>query len=87
MNLVEMRLLGGGRRGYRQIVKFSTVSFQKGNLVVDCPIRNDAQALIQQFGSDLYLIATRLKIQETIEIKADGETVYQVHPISLSDWE
>lgn len=86
MNSIKMRLLGSGRRGYRQIVKFFTVSFQKGNLIVDCPIRNDAQALLQQFGSDLYLIATGLKIVETIEIKADGETVYQAYPIGLIDW-
>lgn len=85
MNSIKMRLLGSGRRGYRQIVKFSTVSFQKGNLIVDCPIRNDAQALLQQFASDLYLIAQQLKIVETIEIKADGETVYQVHQIGWSD--
>lgn len=86
MNSIKMQLLGSGRRGYRQIVKFSTVSFQKGNLIVDCPIRNDAGALLQKFGSDLYLIAQQLKIVETIEIRAGGETVYQAHPIGLSDW-
>jgi hypothetical protein len=84
MNLIKLRLLGDGRRGYRQIVKFSTVSLQKGNLIIDCPIRNDADALLQQFASDLYLVAQRLKIIETIEIRADGETVYQLHPIGLS---
>ena len=87
MNLIKLRLLGDGRRGYRQIVKFSTVSLQKGNLIIDCPIRNDAQVLLQQFGSDLYLIATRLKIVESIEIRAGGETVYEPHPIGLSYWE
>ena len=87
MNLIKMRLLGGGRCGYRQIVRFSTVSLNKGNLIIDCPIRNDAQALLQQFGSDLYLIAQRLKIVETIEIRADGETVYKAHPIGFSYWE
>ncbi len=87
MNLIKLRLLGNGRRGYRQIIKFSTVSLQKGNLIVDCPIYNDAQTLLQQFGSDLYLIAQQLKIVETIEIKADGETVYSPHPVGSSDWE
>lgn len=84
MNSIKMRLLGDGRRGYRQIVRFSTVSLQKGNLIIDCPIRNDAQALQWQFSSDLHLIAKRLKIVETIEIRASGETVYQPHPIDLS---
>jgi hypothetical protein len=87
MNSIKMRLLGGGRRGYRQIVKFSTVSLQKRNLIIDCPIHDDAHALLQEFGSDLYLIAQQLKIVETIEIKADGGTVYQPHPIGLSYWE
>lgn len=61
MNLIKLRLLGDGRRGYRQIVKFSTVWFNKGNLIIDCPICNDAQVLLQQFGSDLYLIARATK--------------------------
>ena len=87
MNLIKLRLLGDGRRGYRQIVKFSTVSLNKGNLIIDCPTRNDAQVLLQQFGSDLYLIATRLKIVETIDLRADGETVYEPHPIGLNYWE
>lgn len=85
MNLIKLRLLGDGRRGYRQLVKFSTVSLNQGNLIIDCPIRNDAQVLLQQFNSDLYLIATRLKIVEAIEIRTGGETVYQAHPIGLSD--
>ncbi|HCF29663.1 MAG TPA: hypothetical protein DEV81_21220 [Cyanobacteria bacterium UBA11049] len=87
MNLIKLRLLGDGRRGYRQIVKFSTVSLNQGNLIINCPIRNDAQVLLQQFGSDLYLIAQRLKIVETIEIRADGETVYEPHSFGLSNWE
>ena len=87
MNLIKMRLLGDGRRCYRQIVRFSSVSLNQGNLMIDCPIHSDAQALLQQFGSDLYLIAQRLKIVETIEIRADGETVYKPHPIGLSYWE
>ena len=87
MNLIKLRLLGDGRRGYRQIVKFSTVSLNQGNLIIDCPIRNDAQVLLQQFGSDLYSITQRLKIVETIEIRSDGETVYKPHPIGLSYWE
>ena len=87
MNSIKMRLLGDGRRGYRQIVRFSSVSLNQGNLTIDCPIHSDAQALLQQFGSDLYLIAQRLKIIETIEIRADGETVYQPHSIGFSFWE
>lgn len=88
MNLIKLRLLGDGRRGYRQIVRFSTVSLVKGNLVVDCPLRHDATVLMQQFGADLQLIAQRLRIVETIEIKADGETIYQPQPVvgsSFSD--
>ena len=30
MNLIKLRLLGDGRRGYRQIVKFSTAIAQQG---------------------------------------------------------
>lgn len=84
MNLIKLRLLGDGRRGYRQIVKFSTVSLVKGNLIVDCPLRDDATVLMQQFGTDLHQIAQRLRIVETIEIKADGETIYQPHPVGSS---
>ena len=28
----------------------------------------------------------RFMAVDTIEIRADGETVYQAHPIGLSDW-
>ncbi|HEY9780367.1 MAG TPA: hypothetical protein V6D09_09555 [Leptolyngbyaceae cyanobacterium] len=39
MNLIKLRLLGDGRRSYRQIVKFSTVSLNKGIKLGNCPIR------------------------------------------------
>ncbi len=39
------------------------------DLIIDCPTRNDAQVLLQQFANDLYLIATRLKIVETIDLR------------------
>jgi hypothetical protein len=87
MNLIKLRLLGDGRRGYRQIIRFSAVSLVKGNLVIDCPLRNDALALLRQFGTDLHLIATRLRIIETIEIRSDGETIYQPHPVGFIFWE
>lgn len=87
MNLIKLRLLGDGRRGYRQLIRFSVVSLQKGNLIIDCPLRNDAEVLLQQFSSDLHLIAKRLKIVETIEIRAGGETVYQPYSVGLSSWE
>ena len=87
MNLIKLRLLGDGKRGYRQIVKFSTVSLNQGNLIINCPTRNDAQVLLQQFTNDLYLIATRLKIVETIDIRADGEAVYKAPPIDFSYWQ
>lgn len=83
MNSIKIRLLGDGRRGYRQIIRFSAVSLEKGNLIIDCPIRNDARALLRQFGTDLHLIAKRLRIVKTIEIKADGETIYKPHPVGL----
>ena len=86
MNLIKMRLLGDGRRGYRQIIRFSAVSLVKGNLIIDCPIRNDALALVGQFGTDLHLIAKRLRIVETIEIKGDGETIYKPHPVGFIFW-
>ena len=86
MNLIKLQLLGDGRRSYRQIVKFSTVSLNKGNLIIDCPIYNHDQVLLQQFDSDLHLITQRLKIVETIDLRADGETVYEPHPIGLSYW-
>ena len=83
MNLIKLRLLGDGRRGYRQIIRFSAVSLVKGNLIIDCPLQNDALALVRQFGTDLHLIAKRLRIVETIEIKSNGETIYQRHPVGF----
>ena len=87
MNLIKLRLLGDGRRGYRQIIRFSGVSLVKGNLIIDCPLRNDALALLRQFGTDLHLIAKRLRIIETIEIKGNGETIYKPHPVGFIFWE
>lgn len=87
MNRIKLRLLGDGRRGYRQIIRFSAVSFVKGNLIIDCPLRNDALALLRQFGTDLHLIAKRLRIIETIEIKGNGETIYKPHPVGFISWE
>ena len=83
MNLIKMRLLGDGRRGYRQIIRFSEVNLVKGNLIIDCPMRHDAIALRRQFGAELHLIAKRLRIIETIEIKGNGETIYEPHPVGL----
>lgn len=83
MNRIKIRLLGDGRRGYRRIVRFSRVKLVKGNLIVDCPTSNDALALLRQFGTDLHLIAKRLKIIETIEIQSNGETIYQPHPVGF----
>jgi hypothetical protein len=76
MNSIKLRLLGDGRIGYRQLMRFSTVVLVNGNLIVDCPLRDDAIALQQQFAEDLYRIASRLKVIETIEIRGNGETVY-----------
>jgi hypothetical protein len=87
MNRIKIRLLGDGRRGYRQIIRFSGVSLVKGNLIIDCPIRNDALALLRQFGTDLHLIAKRLRVVETIEIKGNGETIYKPHPVGFIFWE
>ena len=87
MNLIKLRLLGDGRRGYRQIIRFSQVSLLKGNLIIECPIHNDALALVRQFGTDLHLIALRLRIVETIEVKCAGETIYKPHPVGLLYWE
>lgn len=83
MNRIKIRLLGDGRRGYRQIIRFSKVEFVKGNLIVDCPLPNDALALLRQFGTDLHLIASRIRIIETIEIKSNGETIYKPHPVGF----
>ena len=69
------------------IVKFPTVSLDHGNLIIDCPLYNDAQVLLQQFGSDLHLITQRLKIVETIQIRAGRETLYQPQLIGLTNWE
>ena len=87
MNLIKLRLLGDGRRGYRQIIRFAGVELVLGNLIIDCPIRDDALALMQQFSSDLHLIAQRLRIVETIEIKGDGETIYKSHLVGRRFWE
>ncbi len=87
MNRIKIRLLGDGRRGYRQIIRFSVVSLDKGNLIIDCPLRNDALVLLRQFGTDLHLIAKRLRIVETIEIKCAGETIYEPHPVGFIGWE
>jgi hypothetical protein len=81
MNSIKLRLLGDGRLGYRQLIRFSTVMLSDENLIVDCPFRDDAIALRQQFAEDLCRIASRLKIIKTIEIRGDGETVYS--PIHL----
>ncbi len=87
MNWLKIRLLGDGRRGYRQVIRFSAVLLQKRNLIIDCPTRNDAKVLLEQFGTDLHQIAQRLKIVETIEIRADGKTVYSPRPAGFSFWE
>jgi hypothetical protein len=76
MNSIKLRLLGDGRLGYRQLMRFSTVVLVNGNLIVDCPLHDDAIVLQQQFAEDLYRIASRLKIIQTIEIRGNGETVY-----------
>lgn len=81
MNSIKLRLLGDGRLGYRQLIRFSTVVLVQGNLIVDCPLRDDAIALQQQFYEDLYHIVSRLKFIKTIEIRGNGETVYS--PIQL----
>ena len=82
MNSIKLRLLGDGRLGYRQLIRFSTVVLVNGNLIVDCLLHDDAIALQQQFFSDLYQIASRLKVIQTIEIRGDGETVYITAPSS-----
>jgi hypothetical protein len=61
-------------------MRFSGVKLVKGNLIVDCPVVDDATALGQQFSIDLHLIAKRLKIVETIEIQSNGETIYKPQP-------
>ncbi|HEY9725325.1 MAG TPA: hypothetical protein V6D50_02660 [Chroococcales cyanobacterium] len=76
MNSIKLRLLGDGRPGYRQLLRFSTVVLVNGNLIVDCPLRDDAIALHHQFASDLYRIASRLKVIKSIEIRGNGETIY-----------
>ncbi|HEY9671515.1 MAG TPA: hypothetical protein V6D11_08735 [Waterburya sp.] len=76
MNSIKLRLLGDGRLGYRQLIRFSTVVLVNENLIVDCPLRDDAIALQQQFAEDLYQIASRLKVIQTIEIRGNGETLY-----------
>jgi hypothetical protein len=81
MNSLKLRLLGDGRLGYRQLIRFSTIVLNKGNLIVDCPLRDDAISLQQQFAEDLYRIASRLKFIQSIEIRGNGETVYS--PIQL----
>lgn len=78
MNSIKLRLLGDGRLGYRQLIRFSTVVLINGNLIVDCPLQDDAIALQQQFSEDLYRIASRLKVIQTIEIRGNGKTVYSV---------
>ena len=87
MNLIKMRLLSGGRRGYRQIIRFSIISLVNGNLIIDCPTCNDALILIQQFSTDLHLVIKQLKVVETIEIKGDGETIYKLHQVGSLFWE
>jgi hypothetical protein len=81
MNSIKLRFLGDGRLGYRQLIRFSTVVLVNGNLIVDCPLRDDAIALQQQFYEDLYHIASRLKFIQAIEIRGNGETIY--NPIQL----
>ncbi|MBD2314102.1 hypothetical protein H6G20_20745 [Desertifilum sp. FACHB-1129] len=76
MNSIKLRLLGGGRLGYRQLIRFSTVELANGTLIVDCPLRDDAIALHQQFAEDLSQIASRLKVIQAIEIRGNGETLY-----------
>ena len=81
MNSIKLRLLGDGRLGYRQLIRFSTIVLNNGNLIVDCPLRDDAISLRQQFAEDLYRIASRLKFIQTIEIRGNGAIVYS--PIQL----
>ena len=81
MNSIKLRFLGDGRLGYRQLIRFSTVVLVNGNLIIDCPLRDDAIALQQQFGEDLYQIASRLKFIQAIEIRSNGEAFYS--PIQL----
>ncbi len=54
MNLIKLRLLGDGRRGNQQIVKFFSVSLNNaitGIWAGNCSIRNDVE--LQQKDSDL----------------------------------
>lgn len=87
MNSIKLRLLGDGRRGYRQIIRFSGVSLEQGHLIIDCPLQHDASTLLRQFGMDLHRITRRVSVIKTIEIKGNGETIYQPHPVEALVWE
>lgn len=82
MNSIKLKFLGHDRLGYRQLIRFSTVVLVNRTLIVDCPLRDDAIALHQQFGEDLYQIASRLKFIQAIEIRGNGEALYS--PIQLA---
>ncbi len=74
-----------GRIGYRNIMKFSQISLSKqlGELVIDCPTRDDAEVLLWEYGTDLHLIVKHFRLARAITICAGGKTVYSPHSLDF----
>lgn len=76
LDQVKRLLRVHGRTGYKNIVRFSQIFLYEGELIIDCPTRDDAEALVWDFGMDLNLIVKYFRIARSIEIRVSGETVY-----------
>ncbi|MBE9118135.1 hypothetical protein IQ249_19765 [Lusitaniella coriacea LEGE 07157] len=80
-------LLSTGRRGYQSIIQFSQIALSQGQLIVNCLTEDDADALMQTFGEDLHrIVQQQLPQIATIEIQAEGKTIYPPHPPGCLFW-
>jgi hypothetical protein len=74
-------------RGYRQILQFSTLSYEKEDrkLIIDCLVGDDADALLHEFGVELcrmLLLNKKLPVR-ILEIRAAGELYFCSFPPEL----
>lgn len=85
--IARQKLLSDGRKGYQWLVQFSKIALSSGQLTIDCPTADDADALLQNFGEDLHRIVEReLPAVERIVIQASGQSLYPPHPPGCIFW-
>ena len=75
-------------RGYRQLLQFSTLSYEKGEgkLIIDCLFGDDADALLNEFGVELcrVLLSNKGLPVKMLEIRAAGELYISFPPEFLA---